>query len=473
VDALNAVHHALMSGKDRFYIKCATGSGKTIIVVNLFEKYLAVKPSLNFLFVVPKNVLIEQTVEKFSHPNVSIYCAGLNQKQFNSITVGSVQSLVNVMGLPHVDLAIMDECHRVRGAHIKLHQSLLKINPAMKTMGMTATDYDINKDFFTEKVFDIDRTTLTAQGYLAPIVLKSGKDKIDTSDVSMSGGDFVLKELEDRIDIEKIRSQVKDMLSKTQDRKFILIMCISINHAIQIQGMINCFILHSKQSKEDQRNNFEGWKTRGGYIAGVLIPSEGLDYPPADCLVLMRPTRSATLYDQAVGRISRTALEKTNGLFLDYGDVVLELGDPYNITPFKKKKKKTHKICIHCDAIVLESCKYCPECNELFYNECQVCHELKPYGDICCKKKPYDILGNLTGNSFDGEKWIEVTNVTKVVHVTPKCKCWKVSYWSGLKHICDEYLFSNSDKNYKNIKAIKVKRLKYKEIVGRLFHESL
>src|SRR3989442_15448334 len=52
-------------------------------------------------------------------------------------------------------------------------------------------------------------------------------------------------------------------------------------------------------------------------VANCAVLTEGFDEPSVDCIIIARPTQSAVLYQQMLGRGSRTYPGKTNCLVLD------------------------------------------------------------------------------------------------------------------------------------------------------------
>lgn len=95
--------------------------------------------------------------------------------------------------------------------------------------------------------------------------------------------------------------------------------------------------------------------------------------PPIDCIVLMRPTRSKTLYAQIAGRGLRLSEGKKDCLLLDYGQVVPNLGFPGIIDDEKSYSQGTTdqaqapmKLCPKCLSYVFMALGECSECGHQF-----------------------------------------------------------------------------------------------------------
>jgi len=99
---------------------------------------------------------------------------------------------------------------------------------------------------------------------------------------------------------------------------------------------------------------------------------EGLDVPEASCCILARPTKSVTIYLQAVGRVMRPHENKTDCIILDCAGLTYEHGFVDDVREWtldgKTKRNKaiasTVHICEECFAAYskAEHPKECPEC---------------------------------------------------------------------------------------------------------------
>lgn len=478
VDCINSIFDSLRKGNDRIYAKLACGAGKTVIFVKLVEILSEKYENFRCVFVVPKNILIEQTVNKFKF-KVGIYNAELGIKELHHpITIASIQSLSRSKHLERVNLVCFDECHRASRAHKKLLERYLEINHKTKLLGLTATDYALDGNLFPDKVFDESIKDLTEKGFLCPVVCKDGSHRPDLDGVKLSGGDYVLIDLEKRFTPKLIDDQVSDMIARSANRNKVIILTTSIKHAEIVHSKIDgSSIIHSKMRKDDRVTNLNSFINSGKYLVSVLIASEGFDFPEADCLVLMRPTRSPTLYEQAVGRIARLSPGKENGLLLDYGGVVESLGTVYNITPPKRGEIKT-KLCSVCEAHNEQNSRACVDCGEEFLTICQECLSPKKYGEKCCEKKVVrDMFKELTKTAYspiEKKHWVNVTGVSLCKHKAKSGKnCVKLTYrCEGFPSSYSEYF--TFDQSYakrmalKNLGEFKI----YSENVDEILQET-
>jgi DNA repair protein RadD len=184
----------------------------------------------------------------------------------------------------------------------------------------------------------------------------------------------------------------EEIARKTSLRQSVIIFGASIEHCRHISAHIErltgeeCPVVTGDTSAEDRamilaRFRDEAYvdlfKTQKAkrlkYVANVGVLTTGFDAPCIDCVVLLRPTASAALYVQMVGRGFRLAPGKKDCLILDYGQNVLRHG-PVNdvyISPSSGasaiKKQKRARVCVHCRAHVPSGVNVCPACGKLPY----------------------------------------------------------------------------------------------------------
>nr|MDD5753974.1 helicase-related protein [Methylococcales bacterium] len=112
---------------------------------------------------------------------------------------------------------------------------------------------------------------------------------------------------------------------------------------------------------------------------GLFI--EGLDIPAASCVILARPTKSLTIYLQAVGRIMRPHESKTDCVILDCAGLTYEHGFVDDVREWtlngkikKPKDAPAVHICEECFAAYskAEHPNECPECGFVTYVEPKV-----------------------------------------------------------------------------------------------------
>lgn len=258
-----------------------------------------------------------------------INSAGLRKRQIKQITFAGIGSVVNHADrLGFVNLVIVDEAHRVspkkNTSYIKLLTALRRRNPNLRVVGLTATMFRLGQGMLTEgenRLFtDIitDWTSmerfnqLLAEGYLCRLVPKQTKVELDVSAVPVQGGEFVLAKLQQAVDREEItRAALEEAVEAASDRRHWLVFCSGIEHAEHTTDILNqlgitAVCSHSKLSDAEQLEAERRFKS--GEVQALVNNGQfttGFNYPDIDCIVILRPTKSPSLWVQILGRGTR------------------------------------------------------------------------------------------------------------------------------------------------------------------------
>ncbi|CAK0745751.1 hypothetical protein CCP2SC5_1380001 [Azospirillaceae bacterium] len=156
-------------------------------------------------------------------------------------------------------------------------------------------------------------------------------------------------------------------------------------------------------------------------LASMGVLTTGFNAPAVDLIAMLRPTKSAGLYVQMVGRGARLAPGKENCLVLDFAGNVARHGP---IDMIKPKTAETGegdapvKVCPDCDTIVHAAVRVCPDCGYVF-----------PPPEI--KIEP--VAAALEVVSSKQSQWVAVSDVTYDRHEKPgKPPSLRVDYHCGL-----------------------------------------
>lgn len=332
LEAVAAAGAALQHGNA--LVVMATGSGKSITAAEYIRQH---KPRT--LIVVPRAAIIDSFVRAVrEHAGITPTIAASSSHGVDlsgQVVVGMWQTLSR-RPLPDFDLVIADECHR-----IGRDGGYYDVVAGRRVLGFTATPfrqdgYIYGPDrLFPAVTYSRSLSWTTEQGYTVKAVLRAPLKRgvafeVDAL-VPTSTGDYLASDVDALVlDDSRMKAQVSDIISQTRERKKIAIACANIAHA---QDVADC-IRHSGHdcetvvSTDDDRTlalgRFERDECR--FLTFVSIVAEGYDYPPTDCIVFLRPTRSSVFYVQCVGRGLRPSPGKTDCLVLDYGSVVRNCG---------------------------------------------------------------------------------------------------------------------------------------------------
>lgn len=445
-----------------------TGAGKSHIVAALCKNAVQSWPATRILMLTAQKELIEQNAEKMRQhwpgAPLGIYSAAIGKRQLGQpITFAGIQSVAKKAHLlGHIDLLIVDECHmiahREEGGYRKLIAELMTINPALRVIGLTATPYRLGHGLITDKpaLFDalIEPVTieeLIYKGFLSVLRSKVTRTLLDTTGVHKRGGDYIESELQKAVDTSANNIAVVDeVCARAEGRRSWLFFCTGVEHSEHIRDVLRARGVTaetvtgatSKSERERIIADFKAGRIQALTNANVL--TTGFDAPNVDLIVLLRPTMSAGMYVQMVGRGLRLKDHTDHCLVLDFAGAVSQHGPITAVKPPKKagsgNGEAPVKLCDDCGELVHPSVRVCPACG----------HEFPPPKEKEFRLHTDDIMG-ISGTDMEVSAWTWRAQVSR----KSGNEMLMVSYYGGLSDPpISEYILINHD-GYAGNKAAK------------------
>lgn len=436
-----------------------TGAGKSHIVAALCKDAVMQWPQTRILMLTHVKELIEQNAEKMRQhwpgAPMGIYSASVGRKQLGeAITFAGIQSVRNkaqLMG--RIDLVLIDECHLVshkdEGGYRTLLNDLSAINPAIRVIGLTATPYRLGHGLITDKpaLFDdliepVSIEELIHGGYLSVLRSKVTQTKLSTDGVKKRGGEYIESELQKAVDTSPQNIAVVDeVIERAQGRKSWLFFCSGVQHSEHIRDVLRSRGISAecvtgatpKAERERIIADFKAGRIQALTNANVL--TTGFDAPNVDLIVLLRPTMSASLYVQMVGRGLRLKDHTDHCLVLDFAGAVAHHGPITAVKPPKKagsgNGEAPVKLCDECGELVHPTVKTCPACG----------HEFPPPKEKHYRLHTDDIMG-VAGTDMDVTAWTWRVKTSRSTGV----EMLMVSYYGGLSDPpINEYICINHE----------------------------
>ena len=372
-----------------------TAGGKSLVMASFIEGVLKAWPDQRILIVTHVRELIAQNhaemIGLWPEAPAGIYSAGLGKREAQArVLFAGIQSIHRrAHEIGHTDLVLIDEAHLIPGNSSTMYRRFLDalqvINPALKVIGLTATPFRTGsgmlhegKDaLFTDIAYEAPVRDLIDAGYLSPLVSKQPKTRLDVSKVGTRAGDFIARDLAAAVDQDATtRAAVTEIITHGKDRKSWLAFCSGVDHARHVaeefarQG-ITCRTIFGNTPKEERDAIIAAFK-RGEIraLASMGVLTTGFNAPAVDLIALLRPTKSAGLYVQMVGRGTRLAPDKENCLVLDFAGNVRRHGPIDLVRPKRPGDggggEAPTKVCPECDSIMALSATECPDCGYVF-----------------------------------------------------------------------------------------------------------
>lgn len=396
-----------------------TGTGKSLVAALLIKGMVTSYPQTRILCLTHVKELIENNyntlVRIWPSAPAGVYSAGLGRKDVHAqITFAGIASIHGRSRLfSKTDIILIDECHLVgqdaSSRYVSFIRALVAHNPKLKVIGLSATPFRMGMghltegDLFTDVCFDLSDgeafVWMIQQGYLSRIVPKRPSFEIDTSKVGIQNGEFASGSLNAAIDEQgAVERAIDETCREARDRHKWLVFTSSIDHANEAAELLRqrgvpALAVHSKMKGKDRDAAIDQFK-RGAIRALVNkdILTTGFDVADIDCIACLRPSRSAGLWVQMLGRGTRpvyapgfdtttqegrlaaiAAGPKQNCLVLDFAGNTRTLG-PINYPTLPKRRgsgggEPPVRACPQCETYVHISLAECPECGYMFPRE--------------------------------------------------------------------------------------------------------
>ncbi|MEU5586321.1 DEAD/DEAH box helicase [Streptomyces chrestomyceticus] len=328
-------------GRHRNLLVAATGTGKTVMAAidyrNLKRQHG--NHDLKLLFVAHRQEILKQSLRTYQE--------ALDDANFGELHVGgavpqewthvfaSVQSLngaaLDRLSQNHFDIIVIDEFHH---AVSKTYRRIIEHFQPSELLGLTATPERLDGRNVQDEYFDgriaaeMRLWEALENDLLSPFHYFGVADNTDLEAITWKRGTYDSTELNKlftgndaraRLIIKAVRDKVADPSSMKA-----LGFCVSVDHA---HFMANYFhqagfaaVALDGQTPPTERANALTSLRNGTLqvIFSVDLFNEGLDVPDVDTLLLLRPTASATIFLQQLGRGLRRAPDKAVLTVLDF-----------------------------------------------------------------------------------------------------------------------------------------------------------
>lgn len=324
----------------RNLVVAATGTGKTVVAAfdfrNLRDR-LGGNPSL--LFVAHRKEILQQSLAAYRHVLADRDFGELHVDEHRARSwrhaFASVQSL-NALGIDafarnQFDVVVIDEFHH---AAATTYRRILDHLEPKELLGLTATPeradgIRVQDEFFGGRIASEIRLWEALEAdLLCPFHYFGIQDDTDLTGVPWSRGRYDVAGLESQLANNVVRDRLvfNALQEKVGDLQAIrgLGFCVSVNHAEHMAEFFDdngvaARAVTGQTSTEDRRQALRD--LRDGSVKllfTVDLFNEGLDVPDVDTLLLLRPTESATVFLQQLGRGLRRTPTKPVLTVLDF-----------------------------------------------------------------------------------------------------------------------------------------------------------
>jgi len=361
VDAINRTIEAVASGKRRVLLVMATGTGKTYTTFQIIWRLWKAGFVKRVLFLVDRNILVDQTLVNDFKPFGSVMTKIKNRKidPAYEVYLGLYQAITGPdeedkifknVSREFFDMVIIDECHRGSAADDSAWREILDYFSGAVQVGLTATPketkYVSSITYFGEPVYTYSLKQGIADGFLAPYkVVRIDIDK-DIHGWTPPAGmkDDLGQEIEQREynqkDMDRIlvlnqrtklvANRVMQYLRATDPFSKTIIFCEDIDHAERMRAaIVNAAgqlaldnpkyvmrITGDSVEGKAELDNFIDPESRFPVIATTSeLLTTGVDAKTCKLIVLDKTISSMTNFKQIIGRGTRIDEENNKWFF--------------------------------------------------------------------------------------------------------------------------------------------------------------
>ncbi len=335
LDAERTIHD-----RHRNLIVAATGTGKTVIAALDYRRLArdTYGRDLTLLFVAHRKEILLQARR--------MYQEVLTESTFGELLVdgqepanwchvfASIQSLsqarLSGIAADHFDVVVIDEFHH---AEASSYRRLLDHVRPIELVGLTATPeradgVDVREFFGGRVAAELRLWEALEQNLLCPFHYFGIHDGTDLEtiqwrrggyDMAALSGVYTGNDARTRIVLKELGDKVADVAAMRA-----LGFCVSVEHARYMarrfgEAGIPARAVSAETSAADRRDALTALRNREiNILFAVDLFNEGLDIPEVDTVLFLRPTESATVFLQQLGRGLRLTRGKTVLTALDF-----------------------------------------------------------------------------------------------------------------------------------------------------------
>lgn len=328
VEAKNAVLSEWQGGRARTLLVLPTGTGKTIVFSAVIADRVAAGERV--LVLAHRGELLEQAADKL-RKSTGLMCAVEKAEEsclgsWFRVTVGSVQTLMRPQRLSqfsenYFGTIIIDEAHHCLSDS---YQRVLEHFGGANVLGVTATpdrsDMRNLGQYFDSLAYEYTLPKAIREGYLSPIKALTVPLKLDISQVGVAAGDYKAGELGTALEpyLEQIAYHMRNYCAGRRTVVFLPLVATSqkFRDILEAHGFRAAEVNGNSADRAEVLADFQAGKY--DVLCNSMLLTEGWDCPAVDCIIVLRPTKSRSLYCQMVGRGTRLAPGKDYLLLLDF-----------------------------------------------------------------------------------------------------------------------------------------------------------
>lgn len=341
IEANKSTREAWANGIKSQLVVMTMGMGKTEVFLSILADELAAGQLTRGLIIAHRKELIDQPASRIERhwthalPVPGIVMAERNDAGAQLIcatiqTLGAAGRLDDILAYGAISHVVIDEAHHsTASSYTTVLDVLRDANPNLRILGVTATPKRTDGEGL-RKVFErVSFKATIKEGIskykaLSPFMALGVELPVDISKVAMIGDDYNAEQLGTVLDADNVLELVHQTWHKHASERPTMIFTASVAQAKHLaeyfRGQDVAAAWASGETPKPERAQIisDYMAGRLQVIVNCALWTEGFDAPRTSCVAMVRPTRSDTVYLQAVGRGLRLAEGKTDCMILDF-----------------------------------------------------------------------------------------------------------------------------------------------------------
>lgn len=409
---IDDIRSSLQNGHKAIVAVLGCGGGKSIIQGSIAKA--STDKGKRVLFLVHRKELCQQITDTFKGLGVDLSLCDISMVQTVSRRLGK---------LPKYNLIITDEGHH---STANTYRKIYKYYQDAVRLAFTATPIRLNKgglgEVYTDLITSVSTQWLIGNKYLAPYKYYSVK-LADTSGLHTVAGEFKQDEVKELMENKEIYGDTVKQWKRLAEGKKTIVYCASVEAS---KMTANRFLAEGyssiaidgktpKNERDEAMRVFREGRVR--ILCNCELFGEGLDVPDCECVVLLRPTQSLTLFIQQSMRSMRYMPGKT-AIIIDHVGNCYRHGLPdddreWSLEP-KHKQENIVKIreCKECFAVYPPTLKRCPYCGAEATHEIRKTDKKTVEIDLVELQRTEEIK-NTDYADLKAETWDDVVKIQK------------------------------------------------------------
>jgi type I restriction enzyme R subunit len=364
-EAIQNVEQGLLDNKQRMLVQMATGTGKTRMAAALVYRLLKADYANSVLFLVDRTELGDQAASEFENYDIGrgrrleeVY--EIEQVENGiypedaTIVISTIQSMYSFIEkredvdipIHAFDFVISDECHR----SIYNDWKVVLNHFDSVQLGLTATPAEHTLAYFggeSNWVYQYSYRQAVEDGHVVPYEAYRIETGITMRGLYYEGEEYDPEDLERKITVpDTTRTIAEEFRDRSEDGQKTLIFTRGDDHAVRVERIFREVfsdkpddyvqkITHTTDTPGEKIDRFRNPGLNPTIAVTVDMVSTGVDVKPIENLIFIRPTRSAVLYNQMVGRGTRTCEDIDKEKFTIYDCIgIVDWYDHEGVGPF-------------------------------------------------------------------------------------------------------------------------------------------